>query len=89
MWGHNESKHYITVENAIKTCCILYNKILDYDRGYHEVCRAWENVDWSIINPDVSAENFEAIVNTINILSFLPNLPEGPDVYVCTIYPSS
>ena len=52
-------------------------------------------MDWSTIDPDVSAEDFEAIVdnaireNTIEILPFLPNLPEGPDIHVCTIYPSS
>ena len=44
------------------------------------MCRAWENVDWSTIDPDVSAEDFEAIVdnaireNTIEILPILPLL---------------
>ena len=41
LWGYNKSKHYNTVENAFKICCILRNMILDYDRGYHKVCRAW------------------------------------------------
>ena len=27
------------------------------------MCTAWENVDWATIDPDVSAEDFEAIVN--------------------------
>lgn len=42
--------------------------------GYDEVCRAWENVDWSTIDPDVSTKDFEAIrKNIIEIPPFLPN----------------
>jgi hypothetical protein len=97
LWGYNESKHYLTIENAFKTCCILHNMILDFDRGYHETMKAWENVDWSSIDPDVITEEELAEVvqqaldeNSIDVLPFLPT-PEpstvGDDLWI--ISPSS
>jgi hypothetical protein len=86
LWGYNESKSYETIEKAFKTCCILNNMILDFDRGYHEAMRAWENVDWSAIDPDEITEDELAEVvqeamseNTIDILPFLPT-PQPPQV---------
>jgi hypothetical protein len=97
LWGYNESRSHVTIENAFKTCCILHNMILDFDRGYHEAMKAWENVDWSSIDPDVvTEEEIEAAVqeaisdNTIDVLPFLPTPPpaaNGQDLWI--ISPSS
>jgi hypothetical protein len=97
LWGYNESKSYETIEKAFKTCCILHNMILDFDRGYHEAMKAWENVDWSTIDPDVITDDELAEVvqsamreNTIDVLPFLPSPDEptvGEDLWI--IAPSS
>ena len=83
--GVQQSKEYVTIENAFKCCCILHNMILDYDRGYHETCFGWENVDWSTVDPDVTDEELGTIVAGAiqgNSIDVLPLLPIPSDLYL-------
>ena len=41
------------IQNCFKCACILHNMILQFDRGRHEECARWENVDWENMNPDM------------------------------------
>jgi hypothetical protein len=83
LWGYNESKSHLTIEKDFKICCIQHNMILDFDCGYHETMKAWENVDWStdVISEDEIAEVVQSAMseNSIDVLPILPS-PELPDV---------
>ena len=44
------------IEFIFKTCCILHNIILEYDRGYAKELALWEDATWEVLdnNPNPS-----------------------------------
>ena len=54
----SELHSFDDISNVFKCCSILHNIILAYyDREHLRECQLWENVDWSVLNPEDLSED--------------------------------
>ena len=75
----SELHHLAHIEDVFKCCCIFHNMILAYDRDHHMECQLWENVDWSVLDPDdLSEEVVDALLHeaqrNLDVETALPSL---------------
>ena len=76
------------IPNVFIRRSISHKMILAYDREHHRECQLWENVDWSVLNPedlsedvvDTMLEEAQRNLDIKNALPFLNNPSNDVDV---------
>jgi hypothetical protein len=87
--GPIETRDFSVIESAFKCCAMLHNMILDYDRGFHEKCSVWENIDWETLDPDAPDDLIEEMLHESREQrmqeSVVPFLPVPADATQATV----
>lgn len=57
-----------TIEYAMKTCCILHNMILEYDKGFMKERQLWESIAVNDLDVnDVTDEDLQQLRNSYRV----------------------